>query len=624
MKRSIQCLLALSLLLCAANFSAAQDTKLKALQAAVLAQPGEANTHFNLGVEYFNRGMYEQALPELEKAAKMNSGDREAKELVEFTRGYMAYTKGNHNEALKGFQAALKTNPKNPNAAKLLGMVYSQMKEYGQAEKAFQTYVETFPAKDAQTVGYLNLGKIYLDQKRYPEAEVALQKVLTLSPKDFDALKNMGVVHFQTGDYTKAAAAWKRASQAMTKAQDPMEQATVHKYLGFSYYRSGALQEAIASYQKSLKGNPDDYDTLYNLGVAFLDNGAYDDASEVFRQAFSKNPNDSNAALGQAQAIDLAINTHMDKGNSFLMSGEYTSAINEWQKVLQYQPDHPEAQSFIAEAKKKMSDEVDKLYESGRASARAGQTLAALQQWNSALAMNPDSVKVKEAVRQLNLKTSMKVSSLTGMGDDALASGDYLKAVGLYRQALVSNPKSASIKAKLQKAQASQSAEYKRAFNAGEKDMREGKLRSAIQNYGRAVAVDPASAVAKQRLDSARVKRSVRIEELTREGKALFESGNKKEAQAKFNSVLALDVNHEQANDFIKKITGEQSKAKVDAEAVKRIYYEGVNLYINGKINEAIVKWQECLRLDPGNVNAQNNINKAKMKLQSIQKVRQG
>jgi cytochrome c-type biogenesis protein CcmH/NrfG len=68
-------------------------------------------------------------------------------------------------------------------------------------------------------------------------------------------------------------------------------------------------------------------------------------------------------------------------------------------------------------------------------------------------------------------------------------------------------------------------------------------------------------------------------------------------------------------------LTGQQSVQKADAEKVKALYYEGVNLYINGKIHEAIAKWQECLKHDPGNVNAQNNIKKAQVKLQSIEKL---
>ena len=57
---------------------------------------------------------------------------------------------------------------------------------------------------------------------------------------------------------------------------------------------------------------------------------------------------------------------------------------------------------------------------------------------------------------------------------------------------------------------------------------------------------------------------------------------------------------------------------KVDAKRVKVLFFEGVNLYINGKISEALKLWEECLEEDPDNVSVQQNIAKARAKLKSI------
>ena len=602
----------------------AQDAKLKALQSAVQANPNVSDNHFNLGLEYFNRGQYEVALPEFERASKLNSKDLQAKEMYEFTKAFLAYNQGNFSEAAKGFSDTLRDNPKNVNAAQLLGVTYIKMKDFGKAEKALGDYISQFPQKDAQVNGNLNLAKIFVEQKRFPEALTALQKVLALDPKNFEALNNLGVANFQTGDFGKAAEAWKKSTASMKKDADPQEKARVYKYLGFSFYRSGALQAAIESYGQSLQYNPNDADVLYNLGVADLDNNSFDDAASSFAKAFAKNPSDSNAALGQAQAIDAAINSHLEKGSSFLVNSEYSRAISEWKRVLDYQPDHAEAKAFIADAEKKLSVEVGRLYESGRSAARAGNTQQALGQWNSALAMDPNSKDVNEAIKRLKLTSKVKVSSLVGQGDDYLASGDYSRAIEKYQQALRTTPQSASVKLKLHKTQTTQKSEFEKALSSGDRSEKAGKLRDAVQAFSRAVFVDPGNGEAKQRLDGARVHRSVKIEELLKDGQALFEGGNQKGSQEKFNDVLALDPNNEKANDYIKKMTGQQSQAKADAEQVKKIYYEGVNLYINGKIEEAITKWQECLKMDPSNINATSNINKAKAKLQSIQKLQRG
>jgi cytochrome c-type biogenesis protein CcmH/NrfG len=99
----------------------------------------------------------------------------------------------------------------------------------------------------------------------------------------------------------------------------------------------------------------------------------------------------------------------------------------------------------------------------------------------------------------------------------------------------------------------------------------------------------------------------------------LLASGDKANAKAKAESVIAIDPNNEKAYDLIQQMTGKQAQEKVDADKVKALYYEGVNNYINGNIREAIAKWQECRKLDPTNVNAKNDIDKAMAKLQQIE-----
>jgi tetratricopeptide (TPR) repeat protein len=603
----------------------AQDSKIQAYQDAIKADPKNADAYFNLGFEYFNRKQFDLAADAFGKAERLNPKDSQAKELRVFSTAYLSYLQNDFGKALEGFKETLKINPKNPNAAKLLGAAYLQQKDYDSAEKAYQTYLTTFTDdKEAQLSGNMNLAKVYVVKKRYEDAVLCLQKVLVAQPKHFDALNNLGGAYFQLNKFVESADAWKKASASFRSDLSPEDKAGVYKYLGYSYYRLGKLQDAVDSYQKSLKYSPDDSDVLYNMGVADLDRGMYDEAADAFKRAFAKNPSDSNAALGQAQAIDSAINEHLEKGSSFMVNGEYSKAIGEWKKVLGYQADHAQAKQFIVDAQHGLDVEVNKLYDSGQVALKAGKSLEAVQQWNSALAMDPGNEKVKDAIRQVNLKTSVKVSSLASQGDDALAGGDYSGAIEMYRQALTAKPNDAAIKAKVAKAKAAQKLEYEKQFAVGERAETAGRYRESIQAFTKAVSADPSNVLAKQRLDNVRVRRSMRIEDLLKEGQAMMEGGNNKVAQGKFESVLALDPNNDKANDFIKKLTGQKSQVKVDADRAKKIYYEGVNLYINGKIEDAIIKWNECLKLDPGNANVTTNINKAKAKLQSIQKLKRG
>jgi len=60
----------------------------------------------------------------------------------------------------------------------------------------------------------------------------------------------------------------------------------------------------------------------------------------------------------------------------------------------------------------------------------------------------------------------------------------------------------------------------------------------------------------------------------------------------------------------------------VNADKVKALYYDGIQLYINGQVKEAIVKWKECLQEDPGNLAAQDKIKTARAKLKAISHIK--
>lgn len=61
---------------------------------------------------------------------------------------------------------------------------------------------------------------------------------------------------------------------------------------------------------------------------------------------------------------------------------------------------------------------------------------------------------------------------------------------------------------------------------------------------------------------------------------------------------------------------------EVNAGKVKTLYYDGITLYINGDIKEAVRKWKECLDEDPDFMPAQEKITTARAKLRAISKIK--
>lgn len=602
-----------------------QDAREQALMDAIKANPNDSTAHFNLGVAYFNGTKYDLAISEFQKCLKSNPDDKQAKELMESSAGILAYQQLNYSSAVDHFQNVLKINPKNSSANLFLGDSYVQMKQYPKAEATFKNYAGAFPDdKEVQSKANEGLSKIYMDQKEYAQAVTTLTRAVEANPKDFKAYESLGAANFQMKNYKDAVRYWEVALKFQKDAQ-------TYKFLGFSYYNLGNFNDAINNYKMSIKiesaKDPKEQnieslgETYYNLAVAYNDNALYDDAAAAFAQAFKINPKDPGAAEGQAQAIESAVTSHMEKGSNYLLNNQYSDAISEWEKVLKYEPNHPEAQAFIADAKAKLNVEVDKHFVAGNAFYRRGDSLKASNEWNKALEMDPSNPKVQNAIKKLKLKSSQKVNALLAEGDELYQEKDYEGALSKYLNAKNISPGNSAIKKRLSKLHKNQSSDLDRLYTAGARNLQKGKLKEALQSLELAKQIDPNNEKIKASLFNVHKEVRNKVAALLQEGASLFESGSKDQAQKKFNEVLGLEPNNEKANEYVKKMTGQQSHEKVDAENAKKLYYDGVNLYINGKIHEAIQTWKECLKEDPGNVNAQKNIDKAMVKLQSIEKL---
>ncbi len=595
--------------------AAQDDANIQAYLNAVKANPNSATSHYNLGVAFFKTSQFAQAIPEFQKYLQLNPKDQQAKELLESSEGISAYFDKKYADAVNHLSAVLKLNLANPNANLLLGKAYIQLNQYDNAENALKNYSAAFPkVKEVQVNANGDLSKIYMDQKKYPQVVESLRKVTSADPRNFDAFQNLGVAYFQMKDYPKAVSAWRSALGIKKDAR-------VYKFLGFSYYNLGKFPEAIDCYEKSEKANPDDSETYYNQAVAYYDNSEYDKAAEAFGEAFKINPKDSDASVGRGNAIDAANNAHMSNATNDLVNNQYTEAIAECQAVLKFQPDNKQAQDYIADARAKLQTEVQKHLAAGKAYLQKGNNLKALSEWNTVLVMDPENEKALEAVRKVKSKSQDQIRVLLEEGDELHQGQDYSGAIQKYSKAAKISSKNHAVKERLKSVKKEQKSEFDKYYSQGLKSYNAGQLQSALKSLQVASKIDPSSPKALETLFLVRKEIRNKVNGLMEEGVSLEGSGSKNQAQEKFQQVLAIDPNNSKANDYVKRMTGQQSQQKVDAEKVKSLYYDGVNLYINGKIHEAIATWKECLKEDPEYISAKNNIAKAMVKLQSIEKL---
>lgn len=111
----------------------------------------------------------------------------------------------------------------------------------------------------------INDGVNLYEGKKYADAEVKFKKGLEKDNKMFQGHFNLGDAYYKQGRYDEALQAY-RNSLDFTK--DKENEAKVYHNIGNSLLKSQNVKESLGAYAKSLKLNPKDEDTKYNLSYA--------------------------------------------------------------------------------------------------------------------------------------------------------------------------------------------------------------------------------------------------------------------------------------------------------------------------------------------------------------------
>lgn len=136
------------------------------------------------------------------------------------------------------------------------------------------------------------------------------------------------------------------AESKNTISKQAIEQALSHQKKGDSFDDKGEFKNAISEYLESLKYNPDDPNTLFNLGVVYLKVNQSPDAVGVFER------------LNRLLPTDPEVCNLM--GVAYSGSGKKQEAIKSWEKSLSLQPEQEKVKEMITELKKTCAVEEKK------------------------------------------------------------------------------------------------------------------------------------------------------------------------------------------------------------------------------------------------------------------------
>ena len=99
-------------------------------------------------------------------------------------------------------------------------------------------------------------------QQNYAKAEVEYQKALAKNPRNTQAMYNLGCALMQLQKDSAAVQQFENAGKAETSK---LRKAMVFHNIGFICQKHQMYGEAIEAYKESLRNNPSDNETRYNL-----------------------------------------------------------------------------------------------------------------------------------------------------------------------------------------------------------------------------------------------------------------------------------------------------------------------------------------------------------------------
>ncbi len=160
--------------------------------------------------------------------------------------------------------------------------------------KSADTNAQTPLAWQEKFKELLSQAKEQFDRQDYLEAENTFQEALKLSPNDYFALSNYGVVEFQLGKM-------KEAEAALTKAADQStESSFALTTLGIVHYRQKRSQDAEKVLRKAVAIDENDFTAHNYLGIVLAASGKGKAGESELMRAVELNPNYADAHFNLA------------------------------------------------------------------------------------------------------------------------------------------------------------------------------------------------------------------------------------------------------------------------------------------------------------------------------------
>jgi tetratricopeptide (TPR) repeat protein len=196
--------------------------------------------------------------------------------------GVLQYRLKNFSEAIRHLREAVRLTPKQPEPHIVLGLAHLQTDQFEKASEAFEEGIQHNP-KSADL--HFNLGTAYDKMNRFEDVVQTMETALSLDPHHADALNYLGYSYAERGIKIDQAVSLTRRAVALKP-----ENGYYIDSLGWAFYKSGLLAEALTEIKRAVALVGDDPVIYEHMGEIYMKQQKLADAREAWLHSLELDP----------------------------------------------------------------------------------------------------------------------------------------------------------------------------------------------------------------------------------------------------------------------------------------------------------------------------------------------
>ena len=288
-----------------------------ALESDRLSSVGESEVLVAKGLALMVKGKVDEAVPLIDKALSLDSQSDSA----HVAKARILAIKRDYQEARDELNGVFERNASYAQAWSLLGDIELNEQHFELAENAYGKAIEY----GANSLGdRLKRAQLLIQQKRYDEAQKDVDVLKKSAPRHAGVNYAQGLIYYLQDNLPEAQTAFEQAVLGNDRYLPPVY------FLALTHFRQGNMAQAEQSAIELLAAAPDSPHSRKLMARINFENQQYDKVEELLRPVVILDDEDIVALNFLSSAL--------------LKQGKTEEAIGLLQKVVDLQPDSPEAQ----------------------------------------------------------------------------------------------------------------------------------------------------------------------------------------------------------------------------------------------------------------------------------------